>query len=295
LFHKFHPDRVPSRAAAGKARAGWDLQDTGAPFAKASGVLHREPETLMEAAHPYLALAAAAGLALVHLFAGKLRFLEGIPRSVWLSTAAGVSVAYVFLHLLPELAEGQEQVRGAVGGVLGFAERHVYVMALVGLAVFYGLDRLALESRRARHEGREVGEERTPPGVFWIHMVSFALYNALIGYLLLHREGDSLRGLALYFTAMALHFVVNDYGLREHHQERYRAVGRWMLAAAVVVGWLLGRAIEIPEAAISLLVAFVVGGIILNVLKEELPDERQSRFWALMLGMSAYAALLLAL
>lgn len=242
--------------------------------------------------HVYAALAAALGLALVHLFAGKLRFLEGIPRSVWLSTAGGVSVAYVFLHLLPELAEGQEQLREALGGVLGLAERHVYLLALLGLAVFYGLERLALESRRSRGD---VEEERTPPGVFWIHIASFAFYNALIGYLLLHREGDSLAGLALYFVAMALHFVVNDYGLREHHQERYHRVGRWVLAAAVVVGWLLGTAVELPETAIALLVAFLAGGIILNVLKEEVPDERRSRFWALAAGMSAYAALLLAL
>ncbi len=246
----------------------------------------------MEAAHPYAALGAALGLAVVHLVAGKLRFLGGIPRSVWLSSAGGVSVAYVFLYLLPELAEGQEQVRESVGGVLGFAERHVYVLALLGLAVFYGLDRLALESRRERHEG---GEGRTPPGVFWIHMASFAFYNALIGYLLLHRQGDSLRGLGVYFVAMALHFVVNDYGLREHHQERYHRTGRWLLAGAVVAGWLLGAAVEIPEAAVSLVVAFLAGGIILNVLKEELPDERRSRFGALALGMSAYAALLLAL
>jgi zinc transporter ZupT len=242
--------------------------------------------------HAYAALAAAVALALVHLFAGKLRSLEGIPRSVWLSTAGGVSVAYVFLHLLPELAEGQEQLRESVGGVLGFAERHVYIMALLGLAVFYGLDRLALESRRDR--GERV-EGRTPAGVFWIHVVSFSIYNALIGYLLLHRQGDSLSGLALYSVAMALHFVVNDYGLREHHQERYHRTGRWVLAAAIVAGWLLGRAVEVPEAAVSLLVAFLAGGIILNVLKEELPDERRSRFWALAAGMSVYAALLLAL
>ncbi len=54
-----------------------------------------------------------AGLAVVHLFSGKLRFLEGIPRSIWLSMAGGISVAYVFVHLLPELAEEQEAIREA--------------------------------------------------------------------------------------------------------------------------------------------------------------------------------------
>ena len=60
-----------------------------------------------------LPLVAAVTLALVHLLAGGLRFLRGTPRSVWLSAAGGVSVAYVFVHVLPELAEGQEAVRRA--------------------------------------------------------------------------------------------------------------------------------------------------------------------------------------
>ncbi len=52
------------------------------------------------------ALIAALGLAAVHLFAQRMRFIALVPRSRWLSAAGGVSVAYVFVHVLPELAEG---------------------------------------------------------------------------------------------------------------------------------------------------------------------------------------------
>ena len=44
-----------------------------------------------------------------------------------------------------------------------------------------------------------------------------------------------------------------------------------------------------------LLFALLAGGVIMNVLKEELPEERESCFWALALGAAVYAALLLAL
>ncbi|MBW3656698.1 MAG: hypothetical protein KY444_11400 [Gemmatimonadetes bacterium] len=238
----------------------------------------------------YLALAAAVGLALVHVFAGRMRFLEGIPRSRWLSFAGGVSVSYVFLHLLPELARGQEHIREAAGTVLGLEERHVYLVALFGLAAFYGLERMAVRSRR----GGEV-EGRTSAGVFRVHIASFALYNALIGYLLLHREENTPGALALFFAAMALHFVVNDSGLREHHGRQYHRWGRWIVAAAVLLGCGVGLATEIPEAAVAVAIGFLAGGVILNVLKEELPEERQSRFGAMVLGMAGYAALLLAI
>ena len=238
-----------------------------------------------------LALAAAVVLALVHLFGGGLRFLDRVPRSRWLSFAGGVSVAYVFVHLLPELAEGQERLSAAAGPVLGAIERHTYLVALAGLALFYGLERLALASRRGARS--RAGEEGTSEPVFWIHIGAFAAYNALVGYLLVHREDGSAQGLALFAIAMALHFLVNDVGLRQHHKRDYHHRGRWIVAAAVLLGWAVGAATRIPEAAMAVLLAFLAGGVILNVLKEELPDERESRFGALLLGMAAYSALLL--
>lgn len=62
----------------------------------------------------------AAGLAVVHLFSGRLRFLDVFPRSRWLSAASGISVAYIFVHTLPDLAEEQETVREAAGESFSF-------------------------------------------------------------------------------------------------------------------------------------------------------------------------------
>ena len=233
-----------------------------------------------------LALGLAGGLALIHLVAGKLRFLDVIPRSAWLSAASGASVAYVFMHLLPELATGQETL--AHIAPLEFLETHVWMVALVGLAVFYGLERAALSSRE------QEADDSTEPGVFWLHIASFGLYNVLIGYLLLHREVMTTAALLLFAIAMGLHFFVNDYGLRQHHKQRYHRFGRWILAAAVLGGWALGAATEVSEALLVLLIAFLGGGVILNVLKEELPEERESRFWPFALGAVAYTALLVA-
>ncbi len=235
------------------------------------------------------AFIATLGLVLVHLYAGKLRFLEGTPRSIWLSVAGGVSVTYVFVHLLPEVSEVQEMLAEALGSSLGFLENHSYLVALVGLVVFYGLERTAKASRKARGGA----EQATSSGVFWLHIGSFSLYNLLVGYLLVRRPEQGLLELALFFVAMALHFVVNDFGLREHHKAAYTRSGRWLLAAAVLLGWLLALFGKASEAALALLLSFLAGGVILNVLKEELPAERESRFWPFAFGAAAYTALLL--
>lgn len=235
----------------------------------------------------------AVGLALVHLFASRLRFLSEIPRSRWLSFSSGVSVAYVFVHVLPDLNEAQKTIQENINVGLAFLEHHVYLLALLGMTVFYGLERVA---KRSRQENRDAGRgDVTSARVFKLHMASFSIYNALIGYLLLHREVEGWSGLLFFTIAMALHFVVNDYGLRENHKKNYDRVGRWILAAAIMVGWAIGSQTVLSKAAIAVLFAFLAGGIVLNVLKEELPEERESRFFAFALGAGAYAVLLLAL
>ena len=246
--------------------------------------------------HEVAALAAALALASLHLVGGTLRFLGGIPRSRWLSAAGGVAVAYVFVHLLPELAEGQRAVEGegergrAHEGLLPFLEDHVYLLALVGLAVFYGVEKHSLTARRRRRAA--TGEDRTTDAAFWLSMASFTVYNAMVGYLLLRRELEPLGALALYTVALGVHFVVNDFGLREHHKDAYDRAGRWLISAGVLVGWGLGVTAEVPERALALLLAFIAGGVVLNVLKEELPGERQAQLWPFLLAATVYAALL---
>lgn len=232
----------------------------------------------------------AIGLALVHLFAGRLRFLDMIPRSRWLSFGSGVSVAYVFVHVLPELNQAQETVKDNLERGLSFLEHHVYMVALLGMTVFYGLERLAKVSRD-RNQAMGKGDF-TETKVFWIHITSFFIYNALIGYLLLHREETTIGSLVSFSFAIALHFVVNDYGLRQDHKHTYEKIGRWLLAAAIIAGWVIGRGTQIHQAAIAVLFAFLAGGIMLNTLKEELPEERKSHFWAFALGAAIYAAVL---
>lgn len=234
---------------------------------------------------PVLSLLAACCLAAVHLLAGRLHGLDRTPRSRWLSAAGGVSVAYVFVHLLPELSHHQRAVEEA-GVLVGFLDHHVYLVALTGFATFYGIERLAQRARAVE----AIGEP-----VFWVHVGSFGLYNCLVGYLLVNRIGSEFETLTLYTVAMAFHFLVNDFGLRHHHADRYHRFGRWLLAGGVLVGWLLGVVVALGDVVLAVPVAFLGGAIVLNAIKEELPEERESRFWAFAFGAGGYTALLLAI
>ena len=231
-------------------------------------------------------------LAVIHIFVSRFAWLNRIiPWYRWLSLGAGVSIAYVFLDVLPELNHAQAEIEHVGGPLVQFLENHVYLLALAGLAAFYGLEILATRSRRMNH--CETGKNCTHTGIFWVHIGSFAIYNALIGNLLSDAETRGVISAALLGIALALHFLVNDRSLRSHHKAPYDRLGRWILAGALMSGWAIGQVAHLHEAAVAVVWAFVAGGIILNVLKEELPEDRESCFGTFTVGGAAYAALLL--
>jgi hypothetical protein len=61
----------------------------------------------------------------------------------------------------------------------------------------------------------------------------------------------------------------------------------------VPLGVVLSHLTHLSEAAIAALWAVLVGGIILNALKEELPGGRESCYVSFLTGLSLYAVVLL--
>ncbi|WP_224268717.1 hypothetical protein [Haloprofundus salinisoli] len=233
-------------------------------------------------------LVLAVGLAVVHLEADRLRATALVSRRVWISFAGGASLAYVFVHVLPELSAEQETLHESNLGLLPFLEHHAYLVALGGFATFYGLERLAQRPRPKADEDDDEGD-----WVFWVHITSFGLYNTIIGYLLVHRIDAGLWNLLFFFFAMGFHFFVTDAGFRRLHERPYHRHGRWLLAGAVLGGWTLGELVSLSEVDLALLFAFLAGGVVLNVIKEEVPEHQQSNFAAFLVGAAGYATLLL--
>ncbi|MGH2806846.1 MAG: hypothetical protein ACRDKT_06195 [Actinomycetota bacterium] len=238
---------------------------------------------------PTLGVVAVLGLALVHLFAGTVAFGDRYPRSAWVSAAAGTSVAYVFVHLLPELATRQADLSREV---MLSRETDIYIAALVGLIMFYALEHA---SRRSRHKraGTE-GDDKTSRGVFWASTLSYGLFNVVLGYGLGRQADVSLTELVLFTIVIGVHFLMSDASLRKHHKDDYDRVGRWILAGSVVLGWLVSLPLSLPALTIELMFGLAAGGIVLTVLKEELTEQEPTgAFWAFVAGAAGYVVLLL--
>lgn len=216
-----------------------------------------------------------------------LRALISDRRSI-ISFCAGMSAAYAFVHLMPELHGVRRAFAESVSLHLPFEGIAVYFVALTGFLAFYGLDHL-----RARL--RKMGESEKEYLAYRLHIGGFAAYVWLVAYLLVNNLEETRLSIGLYAIAIAAHFLAIDHSFRHEHESDYVRNGRWLLAGMCLLGWGMGILLPLPPHALALLVAFISGAIIMNSTVMELPSEKDGRFLPFVIGGLLYGLLLLPL
>jgi hypothetical protein len=199
--------------------------------------------------------------------------------------ASGVSVTYVFIYLLPKLRAHEDVLARHAPWVPG--DENVYLIALAGLILFYAVERLVIRAE-ARNPG---GEAEVGLTLFWSHIGIFAVNSFVIGHLLVEERDNDTVHLLLYASALGLHFMVNDHALRRRHARLHRRHGRLVLAIAVALGWAAGLADLLPDLMTAVLFSLLAGGIVFNVMKDELPSDQGGSFPAFLTGAMVYALL----
>jgi hypothetical protein len=234
--------------------------------------------------------AAALVFAATFLFGGRVhpfRSLIRDRRSI-LSFGAGMSAAYVFVHVMPELHDARHAFVESVSVTLRYEGMAIYFIALLGFLLFYGLE----------HQGNRLhgsGAEGAVGPAFKLDITGFAAYVWLMAYLLVNHFGSSPFSIGLYALALTFHFLSLDHALRHEHGDAYERIGRHVLAGMALLGWSVGLLLALPGHTLALLLAFISGAIIMNSLIMELPAGKDGRFWPFMTGGLLYGLILLPL
>jgi hypothetical protein len=234
--------------------------------------------------------AAALLFAAAFLFGERvhpLRVLARDQRSL-VSFGSGIAIAYVFLQVMPDLHSARSLLVESRSAKLRYEGMGIYLLALIGFVLFYGLD----------HLRQHLGKDDQPGGVssaFKLHIGSFAAYVWLMSYLLVDGLEQTRVSAALYAAAIACHFVAMEHTLSEEYGAAYLRIGRFVLAGMCLCGWMVGVFLPMPHSFVALLVAFISGGIIMNSAIMELPKEKNGRFFPFVTGSVLYALFLLPL
>lgn len=214
-----------------------------------------------------------------------LQFLFPDRRTI-LSFCAGMSVAYVFVRVMPELQGAREAFNEATATDLPYEGMAIHLAALLGFLMFYGLAHL---SQQFRHSAKE----EFPFQAFRLDVGGFAIYVWLMSYLLVNSLEEAGYSIYLYGSAIALHFLTVDHALRHEYGDIYDSKGRFLLAGMAIFGWITGVFFAWPPYVLAPLVAFTSGGIIVNSMLGELSHDQDGRFVPFLLGGLIYGLVLL--
>lgn len=219
-------------------------------------------------------------IATVHFLASYLNRKGVLFHSKFLSIGSGIAIAYVFIDLLPKLSRNEDNLKVFFDRFFPYMEHHVYIMAFLGFLLFFVVDRT-----------ENIVKNRET--YFYISVGSYSLFNFFVGYAIVDQNNTEVQPLILFTFAMALHYFMNDYSLKESHGRAYNHVTRWILICSLFMGWLVGLKTEISASAIALVNAFISGGVIMNVTRHELSLTTANSCHAFLISALLYAVVLL--
>jgi|WetSurSiteA1Bulk_404760.scaffolds.fasta_scaffold77931_2 hypothetical protein len=241
-------------------------------------------------------LAAALVFSAIFLFGRNVLIPEPLRhrRRRILSFGAGVTIAYVFVHLLPELEAAREVLaRNEARMSLPFPALRVYLAALAGFMIFYGLEYMIVWNRKPAGSDETDGAESSLRRR--VHVGGFLAYVWLAGYLAVRSLEEGSTPIALYTVALGLHFLSLDFSLLGEYGPWYDRKIRYAFAVAPLAGWAVGIFLGFGQFFTAALLGFLSGGIIMNAIVAELPKEKEGRFLYFLLGGAFYTALLIIL
>lgn len=218
-------------------------------------------------------------LVFVHLTASRVARIGWLWHGRFLSFAAGLSFAYVFVDLLPQLEKKQEVLKQTLTPLLPYLDRHAYVVALLGVLFFYGI-----------HTQSEMKKKR----FFWFSMTGSFLFNFFVGATLADSQSPDIQPLSLFAIALAMHTFILDHNATLQHPLLYQQQGRYVLILSLLCGYFTGHLFSIPATIEALVISFVAGGILLNTLHYELPKREQVGYLCFVTGALFYTVIILA-
>lgn len=223
--------------------------------------------------HLWIALAATLFLMLSHVISFLLSHRLADNAKSFISFSGGVSIAYVFLEMLPGLVEYNKPIGEYLISnqwMTSFTELMIYIVSLIGFLIYYGLDLFAERYQTTNHDNRIA---------YTLHLAMFCFYNMLITHTMSLRAVAGPTYTILFTFAMALHFVLMDRKFCRTFPIRFNHFGRFFLNLSLLMGWILSVIFNpISVLFVALMMAFLAGSILLNVFREELPNGNLASF-----------------
>jgi len=230
-------------------------------------------------------------LASVHILCGKKNWWHFFEAHGWVSFSAGASVAYVFIHVFPDISILQQQFSGIPSHHYNgrFFNQPLYLTALAGICLPYLIDTLELsyiEQDKRFHE-------RVHQGIFGVRKLLYTFYNMMLAYMIVNRHGEGILHMKIIVTVLAMHFIVINANFKEIYNDLFKRYIRWFAILGLIIGGILGKTVAVPNFILAYLFSLLGGIITYTALKEELPKTSHRAPFHFLAGIVCFSLLIL--
>ena len=209
----------------------------------------------------------------IHFFSDKIIEI-GKYRTKLLSFAAGISLTYLLLFLLPELYEGVQQL-----------QKLLFLFVLFGAVLFHLVEKYIYQ-----HEKKT----RIIQDLSAVHALSFFIYHFILGVVLVNLLNKNLILGSLFFIPIVTYTAVGQVSLKEIHAKvTEKQLVKIFLAESTLIGIIEAVIFQIPPKIFYALLGFVAGAMLYHVMRESVPNEREGNALFFLAGAVFYTIIIL--
>lgn len=224
-----------------------------------------------------LAFIIALALALLHLLGEELESWIGGYRESIVSFGSGVSISYIFLHLVPEI----QRISASLSSFY-------LAFPLAGFSSIHLIEKYVSKSR--------ISPDKMKKDFAEIHSTFLFLYNGAIGYLVASLLSKNFVSGVLFLIPLALHIVVSSMSVTELHEKfASKKIFKVSISIAPLVGVLFYQQPWMTERLFDPVFGVVVGMFMYVVIRDSIPSDDKGKPVEYLAGTLLYLILILAL
>lgn len=217
----------------------------------------------------FTALALSAVLGAIHFLSDRIKPEEGRHHYRIISLAAGISISYLFLNLLPHTYDAAIHLKS-----------FIFLFLLTGFTFFHLAEKYIYQHADPGKISQELAS---------IHTVAFFIYYFLVGMVLKNMLNANILEGFLFLFPITLHAGLSSASLaRIHGRFRERLWIKWILSLSPFLGTLLAIFVLIPPLLNNIFISTIAGALLYIIIKEFLPEKEKGQPFYFIIGVTMF-------
>jgi hypothetical protein len=188
-----------------------------------------------------------------------------------LSFSAGVSVTYVFLHLLPHFSLAAVQ-----------SDEFLFLFLLFGFIFIHLVEKYIYQ-----HSSNEIIDNRLEH----VNQSTSVIYHVILGFVIYDFAQQGVIDALLLFIPILIFTAVSTLPLRRHSNSLIKFFGSQSTLFGVILAYSFVDIIQ--KNVQNALIGFVIGGLVFSVIRHSLPKDKDGKPLLFILGVIIYASIVL--